>query len=46
MRDVLEIEELFDCKRAVNAAFHFAKDKSQVILQRGSYENKWSFWKS
>ena len=31
MRDVLEIEELFDCKTAVNASFHFAKDKSQVI---------------
>ena len=30
MRDVLEIEELFDCKTAVNASFHFAKDKSQV----------------
>ena len=30
MRDVLEIEELFDCKAAVNASFHFSKDKSQV----------------
>ena len=30
MRDVLEIEELFDCKTAVNASFHFSKDKSQV----------------
>merc|ERR1712018_268109 len=29
MRDVLVIEELFDCKPAVNASFHYSKDKSQ-----------------
>jgi len=29
MRDVLQSDELFDCKQAVNRAFHFAKNKSQ-----------------
>lgn len=29
IRDVLACEELFDCKPAVNRAFHFAKNKSQ-----------------
>jgi len=29
MRDVLASDELFDCKQAVNRAFHFAKNKSQ-----------------
>merc|ERR1712062_419977 len=29
MRDVLASDELFDCKPAVNRAFHFAKNKSQ-----------------
>merc|ERR1739848_183486 len=28
MRDVLQCDELFDCKQAVNRAFHFAKNKS------------------
>merc|ERR1711881_87594 len=28
MRDVLQSDELFDCKQAVNRAFHFAKNKS------------------
>jgi hypothetical protein len=28
MRDVLALEQLFDCKPAVNRSFHFAKDKS------------------
>ena len=32
MRDVLVIDELFDCKPAVNASFHYAKDKSQVYV--------------
>ena len=35
MRDVLDIEELFDCKSAVNASFHYAKDKSQASFLRG-----------
>merc|ERR1711863_167463 len=29
MRDVLQSDELFDCKQAVNRSFHFAKNKSQ-----------------
>merc|ERR1712025_794765 len=29
MRDVLQSDELFDCKPAVNRSFHFAKNKSQ-----------------
>merc|ERR1711979_112156 len=29
MRDVLQSDELFDCKPAVNPSFHFAKNKSQ-----------------
>ena len=28
VRDVLGSDELFDCKPAINRAFHFAKDKS------------------
>jgi len=28
VRDVLQSDELFDCKPAINRAFHFAKDKS------------------
>merc|ERR1712241_1651216 len=28
VRDVLGRDELFDCKPAINRAFHFAKDKS------------------
>ncbi len=35
MRDVLQCEELFDCKPAVNRAFHFAKGKSQGGGQHG-----------
>merc|ERR1711863_79560 len=29
MRDVLQCDELLDCKQAVNRSFHFAKNKSQ-----------------
>ena len=28
VRDVLQSDELFDCKPAIHRAFHFAKDKS------------------
>lgn len=35
MRDVLEIDELFDCKTAVNASFHYSKDKSQGDDEHG-----------
>ena len=28
MRDVLQVDELFDCKPAVNESFHYAKAKS------------------
>lgn len=29
VRDVLQSDDLFDCKPAINRAFHFAKNKSQ-----------------
>merc|ERR1711963_24980 len=35
MRDVLQSDELFDCKQAVNRAFHFAKNKSQGESKHG-----------
>merc|ERR1712018_711495 len=35
MRDVLQSDELFDCKQAVNRAFHFAKTKSQGESKHG-----------
>jgi len=35
MRDVLQSDELFDCKQAVNRAFHFAKNKSQGDSKHG-----------
>lgn len=30
VRDVLQCDELFDCKPAINRAFHFSKNKSQA----------------
>merc|ERR1739848_828319 len=35
MRDVLQSDELFDCKQAVNRSFHFAKTKSQGDSKHG-----------
>ena len=35
VRDVLQSDELFDCKPALNRAFHFAKDKSQGESEHG-----------
>lgn len=35
MRDVLQSDELFDCKQAVNRSFHFAKNKSQGENKHG-----------
>lgn len=30
VRDVLQSDDLFDCKKAINRAFHFSKDASQA----------------
>ena len=30
MKSVLQVDELFDCKKAVQRAFHFAKSVSKV----------------
>merc|ERR1739847_263525 len=35
MRDVLQSDELFDCKQAVNRSFHFAETKSQGDSKHG-----------
>jgi hypothetical protein len=39
MRDVLQSDELFDCKDAVNRAFHFAK-KASTGEDKGSISQK------
>jgi Ca2+-binding EF-hand superfamily protein len=31
MRDVLALEQLFDCKPAVNRSFHFAKGQATIF---------------
>ena len=35
IRDVLQSDELFDCKPAIHRAFHFAKNKSQGESEHG-----------